>query len=181
MKFTTVNNTNLQFYSFLSRFRHPKSYKGKIMLVAFVGTHVPLLSLLTYFIISVSFPFEMKVRVIVIALVATLIGTAITLYALHNLLAPITVTFLALREYLSKKKLPNLPTEFTDEVGTLMADTSHTIRQLDEVIDHLASYDDLTKLPNWFLFRDRLQQAWLQVQSRNQLLTVIFIKTRGCN
>ena len=145
------------------------------MLVAFVGTHVPLLSLLIYFIISVSFPFEMKVRVTVIALLATLIGTAVTLYALHNLLAPITFTFLALREYLSKKKLPNLPTEFTDEVGTLMADTSHTINQLDEVIHHMASYDDLTGLPNRLLFRDRLQQALFQVESQNQLLTVILL------
>lgn len=62
-----------------------------------------------------------------------------------------------------------------------MADTSHTIRQLNEVIHHMASYDDLTRLPNWFLFRDRLQQALFQVQSQNQLLTVIFIKSRGCN
>ena len=40
-----------------------------------------------------------------------------------------------------------------------MADTSHTIRQLDEVIHYMASYDDLTALPNRLLFRDRLQQA----------------------
>ena len=175
MKLPKVFRTNLQFYSFLSRFRHLKSYKGKIMLVAFVGTHVPLLSLIIYFIISVSFGFEMKVRVIVIALIATLIGTAITFYALHNLLAPISFTVSALREYLSKKKIPNLPTKFTDEVGTLMADTSHTIRKLDEVIHRMASYDDLTGLPNRILFRDRLQEALLQVESRNQLLTVILL------
>jgi len=76
MKFATVSKINLHFYSFLSRFRHPKSYKGKIMLV--VAAHVPLLSLLIYFVISSSFTFEMKVSVIVIAFLATLIGTAIT-------------------------------------------------------------------------------------------------------
>jgi diguanylate cyclase (GGDEF)-like protein len=175
MTFATVSKINLHFYSFLSRFRHPKSYKGKIMLVAFVGTHIPLLSLLIYFVISTSFTFEMKVSVIVIALLATLVGMAITLYALHHLLAPITLTFLALREYLSKKQLPNLPTEFTDEVGTLMADTSHTLKKLDEVIHYMASYDDLTGLPNRLLFRDRLQQALSQVQSNNQLLAVMLL------
>ena len=90
----------------------------------------------------------MKVRIILIALLATLVGTAHTLYALHNLLAPVTLTFLALREYLSKKTLPSLPTKFTDEAGILMADTSHTINKLNEVIQYMVNYDDLTGLPN---------------------------------
>jgi len=72
---------------------------------------------------------------------------------------------LALREYLSKKQLPNLPTEFTDEVGTLMADTSHTLKKLDEVIHYMTSYDDLTDCLIGFI-RDRLQ-ALSQVQRNN--------------
>ncbi len=138
---------NLYLYYFLSRFPYLKNYKRKIMLVAFLGTHIPLLTLLAYFVISSSFTFDIKVRIILIALLATLVGTALTLYALHNLLAPVTLTFLALREYLSKKTLPNLPTKFTDEAGILMADTSHTIKKLDEVIQYMANYDDLTGLP----------------------------------
>ncbi len=93
------------------------------MLIAFLGTHVPLLSLLIYFVISASFPIDIKVRVIAIALIATLIGTALTLYALHNLLAPVTLTFLAMRHYLNNRQLSSLPTNFTDEAGILMADT----------------------------------------------------------
>lgn len=174
-KLATGSKSNLRLYSFLSRFPHRKSYKGKIMLVAFLGTHVPLLSLLIYFVVSTSFTFEIRVRVIVIALMATLVGTALTLYALNHLLAPITLTFLALREYLSQKTLPNLPTEFTDEVGVLMADTSHTIRKLDEVIQYMVNYDNLTGLPNQVLFRDRVQEALLQAQSNNQLLAVVVL------
>lgn len=181
IKFPKFPKANLYLYSFLSRFPYLKTYKRKIMLVAFLGTHIPLLTLLAYFVISSSFTFEIKVRIILIALLATLVGTALTLYALHNLLAPVTLTFLALREYLSKKTLPNLPTEFTDEAGILMADTSHTIKKLDQVIQYMANYDDLTGLPNRVLFRDRLQQTLSQAQTNNQLFAVISLSLDRLN
>ncbi|WP_242072646.1 GGDEF domain-containing phosphodiesterase [Microcoleus sp. FACHB-68] len=149
------------------------------MLVAFLGTHVPLLTLLLYFLTTNSSSFEMTLRVLGIALVATLTGTLLTLYALHNLLAPVILTFLTLREYSNKKKLPNLPTKFTDEVGILMADTVRTIKQLDEVIQHLTNYDNLTGLPNQALFQDRLQQALIRSQDNNRLLAVISLKLKN--
>ncbi|PSB30711.1 putative bifunctional diguanylate cyclase/phosphodiesterase [Chlorogloea sp. CCALA 695] len=169
-----ISQTNLYLYSALSKIPYLNSYKGKIMLVAFLGTHVPLLSLLIYFVISASFPIDIKVRVIAIALIATLIGTALTLYALHNLLAPVTLTFLAMRHYLTNRQLSSLPTNFTDEAGMLMADTFHTLKKLDEVIEHIASYDDLTGLPNRILFDDRLQQVISQ-NKNNQLFAVIYL------
>lgn len=149
------------------------------MLVAFLGTHVPLLTLLLYFLTTNSSSFEMTLRVLGIALVATLTGTLLTLYALHNLLAPVILTFLTLREYSNQKKLPNLPTKFTDEAGILMADTVRTIKQLDEVIQHLTNYDNLTGLPNQSLFQDRLQQALIRSQDNNRLLAVISLKLKN--
>ncbi len=172
LKLLGMSQNNLYLYSALSKVPYLNSYKGKIMLIAFLGTHVPLLSLLIYFVISASFPTDIKVRVIAIALVATLIGTALTLYALHNLLAPVTLTFLAMRHYLNNRQLSSLPTNFTDEAGILMADTFYTLKKLDEVIEHIASYDNLTGLPNRILFDNRLQQNISQNQN-NQLFTVI--------
>ena len=172
LKLLRMSQTNLYLYSVLSKVPYLNSYKGKIMLVAFLGTHVPLLSLLIYFVISASFPIDIKVRVIAIALIATLIGTALTLYALHNLLAPVTLTFLAMRHYLNNRQLSSLPTNFTDEAGILMADTFHTLKKLDEVIEHIANYDNLTGLPNRILFDNRLQQVISQNQN-NQIFTVI--------
>jgi diguanylate cyclase (GGDEF)-like protein len=168
------SQTNLYLYSILSKFPYFNSYKSKIMLVAFAGTHVPLLSLLIYFTISASFTTDVKIRVIAIALVATLTGTAITLYALHNLLAPVTLTFLALRRYLESRQLPTLPINFTDEAGILMADTSHTLKKLDAIIEHIASYDELTGLPNRVLFHDRLQQ-FLVTNQENNFFAVISV------
>lgn len=172
LKLMRISQNNLYLYSVLSKVSYFNSYKGKIMLVAFLGTHIPLLSLLIYFITTTSFTIDTKVRVIAIAGLATLIGTALTLYALHNLLAPVTLTFLALRHYFNSRQLPSLPTNFTDEVGILMADTSHTLKKLDDIIEHIASYDQLTGLPNQVLFHDRLQQILAQNQN-DRLFAVV--------
>ncbi|MFN6484240.1 MULTISPECIES: bifunctional diguanylate cyclase/phosphodiesterase [unclassified Nostoc] len=168
-------NHKLYLYSFLARFRWlKKSYTAKIMLVAFLGTHVPLLTLLLSFVISNSYSLEMAIRVMLIALLATLVGTAVTLYALHHLLKPVILTSTALQNYLNTKTLPELPTEFADEAGTLMADTSQTLHKLDELIHYITNYDDLTGLPNRDLFRDRLYQILSQPEN-NQRLVAIFL------
>jgi diguanylate cyclase (GGDEF)-like protein len=169
-------NCKLALYSFLARFGVlKKSYTAKIMLVAFLGTHVPLLTLLTTFVISNSYSWEMTVRVLVIALLATLAGTAATLYALRHLLAPVILTSAALQDYLNTKKLPELPTEFADEAGTLMADTSQTIHKLDELIRYISNYDALTGLPNRDLFRDRLHQTVSQSENNQRLVAVLLL------
>jgi diguanylate cyclase (GGDEF)-like protein len=145
------------------------------MLVAFLGTHVPLLTLLFSFVISNSYSWEMAIRVLLIALFATLGGTAATLYALRHLLNPVILTSTALRNYLNTKTLPELPTEFVDEAGTLMADTSQTLHKLDELIHYITSYDNLTGLPNRDLFRERLLQTLFQLQNNQQLIAVLLL------
>ncbi len=145
------------------------------MLVAFLGTHVPLLTLLLSFVISNSYSLEMAVRVMLITLLATLAGTAATVYALHYLLKPVILTSAALQNYLNTKTLPELPTEFADEAGTLMADTSQTLHKLDELIHYITNYDDLTGLPNRDLFRDRLYQTLSQPENNQRLVAVLFL------
>ncbi|MBD1824034.1 GGDEF domain-containing protein [Cyanobacteria bacterium FACHB-DQ100] len=165
---------NLHLYSFLSRFSLVnKSYVAKIILIAFLGTHIPLLSLLLSFLLSNAYTWEVIVRVLSIALVATLAGTGATLYALHHLLTPVILTSATLQDYLNTQTLPKLPIEFSDEVGTLMANTSKTLHQLDELIHYISHYDDLTGLPNRNLFCDRFAQT--QVQNNPQLIAVLVV------
>jgi len=169
-------NQKLYLYSSLAKFRLlKKSYTAKIMSVAFLGTHVPLLTLLFCFVTSNSYSWEMAVRVLLIALVATLAGTAATLYALRYLLAPVILTSAALHDYLYTKKLPQLPTEFADEAGTLMADTTQTLHKLDELIHQITNYDNLTGLPNRDLFCDRLYKYVSQSQNNQQLVAVLLL------
>ncbi len=150
-----------------------KSYTTKIMVVAFLGTHIPLLTLIFNFLISNSYSWEITIQVLLNALLATLVGTAATLCALHYLLAPVIMTSVALRDYLQNKELPQLPTEFGDEAGTLMADTSQTLHKLDELINQISNYDNLTGLPNRDLFGDRLYQNVSQSQNTQQLIAIL--------
>lgn len=123
-------------------------YQSKIMLVAFVGTHVPLLTLLVWMLAESGLNWSNKLSVVLIALVATLAGTALTLLLLHHLLRPIVTTSRGLREYRIHQKLPVLPTQFTDDVGMLMSDVHHTLRKLDSTIRQLTYYNHETGLPN---------------------------------
>ncbi|WP_392534041.1 putative bifunctional diguanylate cyclase/phosphodiesterase [Nostoc sp. C117] len=167
-------NQELFLYSFLAQFPLlKKSYTAKIMVVAFLGTHVPLLSLIFNVVTSNSYSWEMAMQVLLNALLATLAGTAATLAVLRYLLAPVILTHTALEDYLQTKKLPELPRQFTDEAGTLMADTSQTLHKLDELIHHISNYDNLTGLPNRDLFCDRLNQNVSQSQNPQQLIAVL--------
>ena len=137
------------------------------MLVAFIGTHIPLLSLLVYAVNATNLPPDAKTRTLLVALCATLLGTAATLYILQKLLLPVTLTFKGLRQYLERSEIPLLPTEFSDEAGILMADTLQTITKLDDLIHQLRDFDPVTNLPNRTFFQATLEQA-LQTASRQQ-------------
>ncbi|MEG4210229.1 bifunctional diguanylate cyclase/phosphodiesterase [Microcoleus sp. S13_B4] len=165
---------NLNLYSSLGHFPWlKKSYTAKIMVVAFLGTHVPLLTLMVWFLTSNAYSVETSVRVLLIALLATLAGTAVTLSTLRYLLVPVILTSEALQNYLDTRTLPNLPTEFTDEVGTLMANSSQTLYKLDELIHYITHYDELTGLPNRDLFCDRLNQT--RSQNDSPLVAVLVV------
>ncbi len=153
----------------------PRSYIGKILLVAFLGTHIPLLTLLAHFIISNSLSTSATTRALAVALVATLAGTGLTLFALTQLLKPILATRQGLRHYLSENAVPNLPTDFSDEAGGLMADTQQALEKLDDIIVHLAHYDALTLLPNKTLFEERVALAYRALSDEAEFMNAVLV------
>ena len=124
------------------------NYRGKIMVTAFLGTHVPLLAIVVLMLLLTAPDLNTTVWVLGVALVATLIGTAVTLYVLNELLKPIRATAKSLRDYVGRRVMPQLPTNFRDEVGVLMADAGFTVERLDETIRQLEFSDPETGLPN---------------------------------
>lgn len=144
-------NESLGTYALLSRLGFPNSYRAKIMLTAFLGTHAPLIALVIYLLLGYSGALESTLRILVLMVGVTLLGTAATLLALRGLLAPIHLTSSALKEYIDDHKMPALPTGFTDEAGQLMADVQYAINNLEETVrslEALSATDHLTGLLN---------------------------------
>ncbi len=138
---------DLGFYGFLDRIGL-RNYRAKIMVVAFIGTHIPLISLVAYVASKSSSDWPSFFITLGITLAATLIGTAITLVVLHLLLKPVVKTSRVLRDYVESRRVGALPTAFTDEVGTLMADTARSLAHLERVRETLEHTDLPTGLPN---------------------------------
>lgn len=118
--------------SFLSR-----NYALKFLFVAFLGIHVPLIGLLLYVILS---PSHLGVwEMVVIVLFFTLLGTAITLLVLKQLLKPVVLAKEALVNYAHTREVPSLPTTYTDEIGQLMHGLQTAIEKLEIAEEHKAS------------------------------------------
>ena len=123
------------FYSNLSRLKYPRSYLGKILLVSFLGVHVPLIGLVLYIVTSSPLTWDQVLPVLTVTLLATLFGTGMTLAALYALLSPVRAASRAVRDYLANRTIPALPTAASDEAGRLMADVQEGITRLDVALD----------------------------------------------
>lgn len=94
------------------------------MSIAFLGIHTPLLCLIVYLMIQPQMETSSSWGIFIISLLATLLGTVATIYVLMGLIKPVSLASSALRIYLKEQQLPNLPSRYEDEVGTLMSATS---------------------------------------------------------
>lgn len=169
----------LYLYSVLTKLRRPKTFSGKVFFVAFVGTYVPLLILLSYLVATSAGTGAEKVKFLLFTLGVTLLGTAATLHMIRNLMAPITMTYAALRAYLEREEIPTLPTGFTDEAGVLMSDANHVIGQLDRAVQRLTGFDPVTALPNRNTFLEALHQGMEQAGEKQSGLAVLVVDLTG--
>lgn len=171
-------NDGLGTYTLLSRLGSPSSYRGKIMLVTFLGTHAPLIALAFYLLLGYSGGSGPALRILVLMVAVTLLGTVATLLALRGLLAPISLTSSALKEYKNDHKRPALPTSFTDEAGRLMADVQHVINNLDETVrslEGLSTTDHLTGLLNRRQAEKLLAEEAIRVRRGAEMLTLCVV------
>jgi signal transduction histidine kinase len=120
-------------YHFFSRPGFLSSnYTLKFLFIAFIGVHIPLIVL----IMAIVFDW-MPLKgwsVILVALVATLVATGLTLLLLRSLLWPILQAKNALQDYTRKKVIPSLPLHYTDEAGQLLQQVQITIDSMDALL-----------------------------------------------
>jgi diguanylate cyclase (GGDEF)-like protein len=124
-----------------------RSYAAKLFAVAFVGTHIPLLALLGWSVWRGWGSDPLLLQVAILCLLATLGGTALTLYLLHGLLAPVRASAAALAAFDNHAVLPQLPEDGHDDAGMLMRGLNRSLRRIDDGIRKLewtARHDALT-------------------------------------
>ena len=127
-----------------------KSYAFKFLFVAFIGIHIPLIGILFY--VLYGSKNIAANNIIFVALVMTLIASAVTLYFLKHLIKPIEIASKDLDNYRNERKVPSLPTDFSDEAGLLMRNIQKSIleneRSLSDNQDliYLLSHDFKTSL-----------------------------------
>lgn len=133
MNASSVSTPTMNLYKAIANLPRPQSYIGKFLLVAFLGVHVPLIALVVYVALGKE-SWSDALSLLLVALVATLIGTGITLFVQGKLLAPIIETSRALKTYVEQRTLPSLPTTFSDEAGNLMANAQRCLTTLDDLL-----------------------------------------------
>ncbi len=139
---------------------------------------MPLVILSFYFAIVSSISLRAKLRTLLVALVATLAGTAATLLGLRALLAPVSSVSEALRRYLDRGELPELPTGYQDEAGKLMSDVRYVAERLDETLRSLgeqAATDPLTGVYNRRVADERLYEDLARVERGRGAFTLALL------
>lgn len=139
----------MKIYSFMASLKWPASFQGKIFLVCFVSTHVPLLSLLAFFVVRSELGASLPV--LGVATLATLLGTGLAFAAMAAMMEPIRRSGHALSDYLAQGDFPDLPTDYTDEAGQLMSNVQRAVATIDRQVGRLADValsDDMTGVRN---------------------------------
>jgi diguanylate cyclase (GGDEF)-like protein len=154
------------------------SYAGKFALAGFVGILGPLAVFIVYLLIARA-DWSRMYPVLVALLLASLAGFLWMLWVLRELLAPVELTAEALREYIDRRRVPDLPTGFPDRAGQLMEGTQYTLMQLNETINRLervSDSDELTGLYNRRAGEKRLAEEVARAERDLQTFQVAFFE-----
>ncbi len=151
-------------YSALNRLPWPRSYIGRILLVCFVGTHIPLLALSVFMIARSAATGAVFWGEFVVLLAATFVAAGATLVTVWGMMAPILAASRALEAYRDNRTLPSLPRHYTDEAGKMLIEVQETLEELNTAIHNLAraaDTDALTSIGNrrWLVTRAAEQVA----------------------
>ena len=166
----------MRLYRWFERLGWPRSYLGKVFLIALVATHIPLISIVGYITLA---PRELS-RSITLGLsaIATMTGTFIFIWALQQLFKPILLAYQALDAYFGRGEVLQLPNRLGDEVSLLLNKIAYGIQTFEQrriALEQLAAEDFLTGLHNRRAAEDRLQQCFSLVTRDKLAICVALI------
>jgi signal transduction histidine kinase len=144
-----------------------KSYAMKFLFIAFLGIHIPLIGIVLF--VGFAAPDSISpLTILLLTLSFTLAATAATLFVLNKLLNPVRLAELSLLEYLTNKKIPELPIDFKDEIGSLLHSILHTVESLEqankikEEMMHTITHDLRSPLAQIILLSELLQNGGIE-------------------
>lgn len=138
-----------------------KSYALKFLFIAFLGIHIPLIGIVLYvgFLAPAGIP---PLTLLLLTLVFTLVAAAVTLFVLNRLLVPVKLAEQSLLSYVTSQKMPELPRNFSDEIGSLLNSIQHTVESLEEA--------NKTKLEMMYTITHDLRSPLAQIVLLSELL-----------
>ncbi|MBC7757114.1 MAG: GGDEF domain-containing protein [Bdellovibrio sp.] len=169
-------HNNLKIYRLITTFIRANSFRSKVLIIAFIGTHVPLFAVIGYLIVR---PNQLSaMAVFILVLTATLIGTAFVLWALYHMLKPLKLSSHALESYVSEGKLIAIPDDLEGEMGGLLRNILHTLKVVEErrlILEGAATNDSLTGLGNRLYAQQQLNEISTLMSRGNPDLSIALL------
>lgn len=173
-----MNRNHLKAYSRISRILLNSGFKWKLVSVAIIGTYLQLIAVSLYLLLKPDLTQQALMQIVFSMLVATLVGTVITIYATKVLTTPISLISKALCDYIDHKKVPNLPVHLSDEAGRLMADVQHLIMKSDELsnlFEQTSALDHLTGVYNRHWSEAHLKEEIKRLKRTERTMSIVMV------
>jgi diguanylate cyclase (GGDEF)-like protein len=138
-------------FAIISRIPWPTSFAGRIMVICFLTTHIPLLALIVWITTSTQGFNSTTLGFIAVVLAATVISCAATLALIWLALRPLNLVCNAFDQFVDQRTVPTLPTNFRCEIGRVMASTQCVLENMARALNVLeteANFDPLTGVGN---------------------------------
>ena len=178
---TTVLERIAVYRRFARLGRLRESYAGKFAFAAFAGIFVPLAVFALWLLVARADWLTIYPALAALFL-ACFAGFLWMLWVVRELLAPVELTAEALREFIDRRRVPDLPLGFPDTAGVLMEGTQYTLSQLHETINRLervSDTDELTGLYNRRAGEKRLEEEVARAERDLQGFQVAFFDING--
>ncbi len=123
----------MKIYRFLSNIKFLKGYSVKLLFIAVLGIHIPLIGLAIFLTSQLASDISVQ-DIFLLTFGLTFLASAVSLLILNEMITPVRKAKNALQSYLEEGILPDLPMHYHDEVGVLMQSVQKTLESLDELI-----------------------------------------------
>jgi diguanylate cyclase (GGDEF)-like protein len=152
----------LRLYDLLHRLSFARGFRAKVVVAVIASVLLPTFAMQLYFVCFSPLQGWALEQAILMGSLAAVAASTLAYWALSTILLPLLVASRQLERYLTDRTLPQLPTHYKDEVGSLMANINYLARSHEENVRtsaQNAAYDHLTGIYNRRASESRLKDS----------------------